>query len=134
MIKLSNPYQIHPEPSIQDTWYDNTVLSVDSNRVSNTTSRYKNKRTITLVDGTTFIEFIRESMLYTPENDSDQFYYVMNTKNQRPDIVSLDLLGVSSFYWVILSDNHMVSPLQMQTQLTLRIPTISVIMNNTNLI
>lgn len=134
MIRLDNPYQVHPEPDIQSTWYSPIVNTVNNNRVYNTTNRYKNKNVITLQDGTTFIEFIRSSMLYTPEDETDQYYYVMPNKSQRPDILSLDLLGASSFYWIILSDNHLVSPLQLQSQLTLRIPTITSIMNNTNLI
>lgn len=134
MIVLNNKYQVHPEPSMQQTWYSTIVTNVESVRTYNTTSRYKNKRRLTLLDGTTFIEFIRHSMLYLEEHDTDQYYFVMASKKQRPDILSLDLLGVSTFYWVILANNHLASPLQMKNDLTLRVPSLTRVINNEKMI
>ena len=134
MIIKSNPYQKHLEPTGKDVWYSSLVTNVANRRTNSTLDRYANKNRITMYDGTTFIEFIRKSMLYTEVKSSDQYYFVDAGKRLRPDLISYELFGTPIFYWVILSDNNLVSSLQAQTNLTLRIPTLSNIVNNERLI
>ena len=134
MAILANPLQKNPEPSYMDTWYSGLVKTVEQDRINSTLSRYRNKRIITLIDGTTFIEFIRKSMLFTNIAPTDQYYFTSAGKKLRPDLLSYELYGTPIFYWVILSDNNLVSSLQMKTNLTLRVPTLSNIVNNNKLI
>ena len=134
MIIKSNPYQKHTEPSAKNTWYSKYVAHVANKRTNSTLDRYANKNRITLNDGTTFIEFIRKSMLYTEIKDTDQYYFVDAGKKLRPDLISYELFGTPIFYWIILSDNNLVSSLQAQTNLTLRIPELSEVINNKKLI
>lgn len=134
MIIKSNPYQKNTEPSARKTWYSSAVVNVASKRTNSTLDRYANKNRITLYDGTTFIEFIRKSMLYTEVKDSDQYYFVEAGKKLRPDLISYELFGTPIFYWIILSDNNLVSSLQAQTNLTLRIPELAEVINNKKLI
>ena len=134
MAILTNPLQKHVEPSYIDTWYSGLVKTVEQARSNSTLSRYRNKRIITLFDGTTFIEFIRKSMLYTNISPDDQYYFTSAGKKLRPDLLSYELYGTPIFYWIILSNNNLVSSLQMKTNLTLRVPTLSNIVNNNKLI
>lgn len=134
MIITSNPYQKNLEPSGKSVWYSSVVTNVANNRTNSTLDRYANKNRITLSDGTTFIEFIRKSMLYTENKSTDQYYFVDAGKRLRPDLISYELFGTPIFYWIILSDNNLVSSLQAQTNLTLRIPVLSDIVNNEKLI
>lgn len=134
MAILTNPLQKHVEPSYQTTWYSSLVKEVETNQSNSTLSRYRNKRIITLFDNTTFIEFIRKDMLYTAVSAEDQYYFVPAGKKTRPDLLSYDLYGTPIFYWMILSDNNLVSPLQMKTNLTLRVPSLASIVNNAKII
>lgn len=134
MAILYNPLQRNQEPSYTDVWYSGLVTEVRSDRSNSTLSRYKNKRVLTLFDKTTFIEFIRKSMLYTDKAPGDQYYFVDSGKRLRPDLLSYELYGTPIFYWVILSDNNLVSPLQVKTNLTLRVPELSNIVNNEKII
>lgn len=134
MIILNNPVQKRLEPSSREIWYSSIVTNVANNRTNSTLDRYANKNRITLRDGTTFIEFIRKSMLYTQEASTDQYYFVDAGKRLRPDLISYELFGTPIFYWLVLSDNNLVSSLQAQTNLTLRIPTLSDIVNNQKII
>lgn len=134
MAILKNPMQKHTEPSFGTTWYSGLVVNIAADRSNSTLSRYKNKRVLTLFDNTTFIEFIRHSMLVTDKAANDQYYFIDAGKRLRPDLLSYELYGTPIFYWVILSDNGFVSPLQMKTNLTLRVPNLSNIVNNDKLI
>lgn len=134
MAILANPLQKNLEPSYQGTWYSSLVKIVEVDETNSTLSRYRNKRIITLFDNTTFIEFIRKSMLYTPVVADDQYYFTPAAKKTRPDLLSYELYGTPIFYWVILSDNNLVSPLQMKTNLTLRVPNLAAIVNNSQII
>jgi len=134
MASFKNPLQNHVEPTLQNIMYSSVVSSIEQTRDDNTLNRYKNKVTITLYDGTTFKEFIRKSMLYTDIADDDQYYYITAGKKQRPDIISRDIYNTPSLYWIILSDNNLVSPLQINSTLTLRIPTIGKVVNNSKII
>lgn len=134
MAILTNPLQKNQEPSFQDVWYSSLVKIVETDTSNSTLSRYKNKRIITLFDNTTFIEFIRKSMLYTPVAPEDQYYFTPAGKKNRPDLLSYELYGTPIFYWVILSNNNLVSPLQMKTNITLRVPSLSNIVNNKKII
>lgn len=134
MAILANPLQKNLEPSYQATWYSSLVKIVEVDETNSTLSRYRNKRIITLFDNTTFIEFIRKSMLYTPIAADDQYYFTPAAKKTRPDLLSYELYGTPIFYWVILSDNNLVSPLQMRTNLTLRVPNLAAIVNNSQII
>lgn len=134
MALLNNPMQRNLEPTFKEAWYSGLVKEVESSISNATLSRYKNKRVLTLFDNTTFIEFIRKSQLYTEKDPTDQYYFVEAGKRVRPDLISNDLYGTPIFYWVILSDNNMVSPLQAKTNLTLRVPSLANIVNNKKLI
>lgn len=134
MAILNNPIQRNPEPTYTEVWYSALVTGVNSNRSNSTLSRYRNKRVLTLFDQTTFYEFIRKSMLYTEKAPADQYYFIDSGKRLRPDLLSYELYGTPIFYWVILSDNNLVSPLQVKTNLTLRVPELSNIVNNSKII
>lgn len=134
MAILTNPMQKHVEPSYTDVWYSSLVVNVESKKTNSTLSRYKNKRVLTLFDKTTFIEFIRKSMIYTDKAPTDQYYFIEAGKKFRPDLISYELYGTPIFYWIILSDNNSVSPLQVRTNLTLRVPELSNIVNNGKII
>ena len=134
MAILTNPLQKHAEPDFQETWYSSLVKTVETNESNSTLSRYRNKRILTLFDNTTFIEFIRKSMIYTDIAPADQYYFVPAGKKTRPDLLSYELYGTPIFYWIILSDNNLVSPLQMKTNLTLRVPSLANIVNDKKII
>lgn len=134
MAILPNPLQKHIEPSFQETWYSSLVTLVEADTSNSTLSRYRNKRILTLFDNTTFIEFIRRDMIYTEVAPTDQYYFVPAGKKTRPDLLSYELYGTPIFYWVILADNNLVSPLQMRTNLTLRVPGLANIVNNKKII
>ena len=134
MAILTNPLQKNIEPSYKDVWYSSLVTQVETDESNSTLSRYRNKRILTLFDNTTFIEFIRKDMLYTPVEAEDQYYFASSAKKNRPDLLSYELYGTPIFYWMILSDNNLVSPLQMRANLTLRVPSLSSIVNNKKII
>lgn len=134
MAVLANPLQKNIEPDYQKTWYSSLVKIVEVDETNATLSRYRNKRIITLFDNTTFIEFIRKDMIYTPVAPEDQYYFTSAGKKMRPDLLSYELYGNPIFYWIILSDNNLVSPLQMRTNLTLRVPNLASILNNDKII
>lgn len=134
MAILKNPMQKNLEPTYTEVWYSNLVTNVELSQSNSTLSRYKNKRVLTLFDNTTFIEFIRKSQLYTEKASTDQYYFIDVSKRLRPDLLSYELYGTPIFYWVLLSDNNLVSPLQAKTNLTLRVPSLSNIVNNSKLI
>ena len=73
-------------------------------------------------------------MLYTPIAADDQYYFTSAGKKTRPDLLSYELYGTPIFYWMILSDNNLVSPLQMKANLTLRVPSLANIVNNEKII
>lgn len=134
MAILTNPIQRHLEPEYSEVWYSSLVANVEVSRSNSTLSRYRNKRVLTLFDNTTFIEFIRQSMLYTDKAATDQYYFIDAGKKLRPDLLSQELYGTPIFYWIILSNNNLVSPLQMKTNLTLRVPSLANIVNDNMLI
>jgi hypothetical protein len=134
MAILTNPLQKNEEPTYQETWYSSLVKIVETDISNSTLSRYRNKRIITLFDNTTFIEFIRKSMIYTPVAAEDQYYFTPAGKKNRPDLLSYELYGTPIFYWIILSDNNLVSPLQMSANLTLRVPSLPNIVNDSKII
>ena len=134
MAILNNPMQKNLEPDYINTWYSSLIVTVNSDKTNATISRYKNKRVLTLFDKTTFIEFIRKSMLYTEKVAGDQYYFIEAGKRLRPDLISYELYGTPIFYWIILSDNNLVSPLQVKANLTLRVPELSNVVNNNKII
>lgn len=134
MAILENPMQKHLEPTYTEAWYSSLVTNVNTDKSNSTLSRYKNKRVLTLFDKTTFIEFIRKSMIYTDKSANDQYYFIEAGKKFRPDLISYELYGTPIFYWIILSDNDLVSSLQVKTNLTLRVPELSSVVNNSKII
>jgi hypothetical protein len=131
---MDNQYQTHVEPSNREVWYSSTISDVYSDRASNTVSRYRNKIRLTSYTGYTFLEFIKKSQLYLPVSAEDQYYFVDASKQYRPDLISNELYGSPIYYWVILSCNNLISPLQVRANLTLRIPPLASILNNGGLI
>lgn len=131
---MDNQYQTHLEPSNREVWYSSTLSDVYSDRANNTLSRYRNKIRITSYSGATFYEFIKKSQLYLDVSSEDQYYFVDASKQYRPDLISNELYGSPIYYWVILSCNDLISPLQVRANLTLRIPPLGSILNNGGLI
>lgn len=132
---MNNQYQDIVEPDGQAIWYSSYINYVQQPKKSTSTlNRYKNKINLTTVTGITTIEFIRKSQLYIPPQEDDQYYLVDASKRYRPDIISNDMYGTPILYWVILSCNNLSSPLQVETNMTLRIPNISTLFNNERVI
>lgn len=131
---MDNQYQTHREPSNREVWYSSTISDVYSDRANNTLSRYRNKIRLTSYTGYSFLEFIKKSQLYLDVSSEDQYYFVDASKQYRPDLISNEIYGSPIYYWVILSCNNLISPLQVRTNLTLRIPPLGEILNNGGLI
>ena len=131
---MNNEYQTHLEPSNREVWFSSTLSDVYSDRDNNTLSRYRNKIRLTSYTGVTFLEFIKKSQLYLPVSPDDQYYFVDASKQYRPDLISNEVYGSPIYYWVILSCNNLISPLQVRTNLTLRIPPLGEILNHGGLI
>lgn len=132
---MNNQYQDIVEPSGKETWYSDYISqAVSPKRSSSTLNRYKNKITLTTISGITSYEFIRKSQLYIEPHDDDQFYFVDASKRYRPDIISNEMYGTPILYWVILSCNNLSSPLQVETNMTLRIPQLTTLFNEEKVI
>lgn len=131
---MNNEYQTHLEPSNREVWFSSTLSDVYSDRDNNTLSRYRNKIRLTSYTGVTFLEFIKKSQLYLEVSTDDQYYFVDASKQYRPDLISNEVYGSPIYYWVILSCNNLISPLQVRTNLTLRIPPLGEILNHGGLI
>ena len=131
---MDNQYQTHLEPTNREVWYSSTLSDIHSDMVNNTVSRYRNKITLTSYMGDTFLEFIKKSQLYLDVSPEDQYYFVDASKQYRPDLISNEIYGSPIYYWVILSCNNLVSPLQVRTNLTLRIPPLGEILSHGGLI
>jgi len=131
---MNNEYQTHLEPSNREVWFSSTLSDVYSDRDNNTLSRYRNKIRLTSYTGVTFLEFIKKSQLYLEVSTDDQYYFVDASKQYRPDLISNEVYGSPIYYWVILSCNNLISPLQVRTNLTLRLPPLGEILNHGGLI
>ena len=131
---MNNQYQTHQEPSNREVWYSKVLSNVVSDRDVNTLNRYRNKIKLTSYSGYNVIEFIKKSQLYLPEDPSDQYYFVDASKQYRPDLISNEVYGSPIYYWVILSCNNLISPLQVAANLTLRLPSLTSILNSGTLI
>lgn len=132
---MDNQYQGIVEPSGKEIWYSSYISYVNNPKHSSSTmNRYKNKINLTTNSGITTIEFIRKSQLYIPPQDDDQYYLVDASKRYRPDVISNDMYGTPILYWVILSCNGLSSPLEVETNMTLRIPNLATIFNNERVI
>lgn len=131
---MNNQYQTHIEPTNREVWYSSTISDVYSDRSSTTLSRYRNKIRLTSYTGYTFLEFVKKSQLVLDVSPEDQYYFVDASKQYRPDLISNEIYGSPIYYWVILSCNNLISPLQVRTNLTLRIPPLGAILNNGGLI
>ena len=131
----NNIYQTRYEPSGKEVWYSSYIVNANSpKRSTSSLSRYTNKITLTTVSGITVLEFIRKSQLYIEPSDSDQYYFVDASKRYRPDIIANEMYGTPILYWVILSCNNLSSPLQVETNMTLRIPQLTTLFNNEKVI
>ena len=131
---MNNEYQTHLEPSNREVWFSSSLSDIYSDKSNNTVSRYRNKIRLTSFSGVTFLEFIKKSQLYLPVSPDDQYYFVDASKQYRPDLISNEVYGSPIYYWVILSCNNLISPLQVRTNLTLRIPPLGEILNHGGLI
>lgn len=131
---MNNEYQTHLEPSNREVWFSSSLSDIYSDKSNNTVSRYRNKIRLTSFSGVTFLEFIKKSQLYLPVSPDDQYYFVDASKQYRPDLISNEVYGSPVYYWVILSCNDLISPLQVRTNLTLRIPPLGEILNHGGLI
>ena len=131
----NNIYQDKAEPTGKETWYSNYIAKATvSKRSTSTLNRYKNKITLTTISGITSYEFIRKSQLYLEPRSDDQYYFVDASKRYRPDVISYEMYGTPVLYWVILSCNNLSSPLEVKTNMTLRIPQLTTLLNNEKVI
>lgn len=130
----NNDYQIHTEPSMQEIWYSNFLNSISQQTTEGTLNRYKNKIYLTSYTGVHTIEFIKRSQLYLKEDPTDTYYFVDASKRYRPDLISLEMYGTPILYWVILECNNLFTPLDVETNLTLRIPSLSRILRDGRLV
>lgn len=132
---MNNIYQDIAEPTGKEIWYSNYIAEANSSKRSTSTlNRYKNKITLTTISGITVYEFIRKSQLYLEPRDDDQYYFVDASKRYRPDVISNEMYGTPILYWVILSCNNLSSPLDVKTNMTLRIPQLTTLLNNEKVI
>lgn len=131
---MNNQYQTHQEPTNREVWYSRVLSNVNSDRDINSLNRYRNKINLTSYSGYNVLEFIKKSQLYLPEAPTDQYYFVDASKQYRPDLISNEIYGSPIYYWVILSCNNLISPLQVVTNLTLRLPSLTSILNSGTLI
>lgn len=132
---MNNQYQSIQEPSGMEVWYSSYISTADSPKHSSSTlSRYKNKINLSTISGISVIEFIRKSQLYLEPDATDQFYFVDASKRFRPDIIAHELYGTPLLYWVILACNNLTSPLEVETNMTLRIPRLARLLSNERVI
>lgn len=131
---MQNEYQTTPEPSGKETWYSASINAVTSGSRVNTMNRYLNKVSLVYFDGTKVTEFIKKSQLYPEPSDDDQYYFVDASKRFRPDIIAQEVYGTPLLYWVILSANHLARPLDVKTNMTLRVPSLNTILRNGRLL
>lgn len=134
MINEYGGFQSKPEPSNKEVWYSYSISTAECNRTNSTISRYRNKIRLNAVNGTQALEFIKRSQLYINKSPKDEYYYVDASKRYRPDLLSFELYGTPELYWVILECNNLNTPLDMETTLTLRVPSLSSIINNRQVI
>lgn len=128
---MDTDYQTITEPSNQSIWYSGFISNAISQTYdSSTLNRYKNKINLVNIQGTRVIEFIRKTQLYIEPANDDQYYFVDSSKRYRPDLISLEMYGTPILYWVILICNNLSHPLEVKTNMTLRIPQLSTILNN----
>lgn len=128
---MDTDYQTITEPSNQSIWYSGFISNaISQNYDSSTLNRYKNKINLVNIQGTRVIEFIRKTQLYIEPANDDQYYFVDSSKRYRPDLISLEMYGTPILYWVILICNNLSHPLEVKTNMTLRIPQLSTILNN----
>lgn len=128
---MQNEYQDRIEPSGQETWYSSFIsAAISPPRQESTLNRYKNKINIVTATGTRVIEFIKKSQLYIEPSEGDQFYFVDASKRYRPDIIANEVYGNPQLYWVILACNNLSHALQVKTNMTLRIPQLSTILQD----
>lgn len=128
---MDTDYQTITEPSNQSIWYSGFISNaISQNYDSSTLNRYKNKINLVNIQGTRVFEFIRKTQLYIEPANDDQYYFVDSSKRYRPDLISLEMYGTPILYWVILICNNLSHPLEVKTNMTLRIPQLSTILNN----
>ena len=128
---MDTDYQTITEPSNQSIWYSGFISNaISQNCDSSTLNRYKNKINLVNIQGTRVLEFIRKTQLYIEPANDDQYYFVDSSKRYRPDLISLEMYGTPILYWVILICNNLSHPLEVKTNMTLRIPQLSTILNN----
>ena len=128
---MDTDYQTITEPSNQSIWYSGFISNAISQTYdSSTLNRYKNKINLVNIQGTRVIEFTRKTQLYIEPANDDQYYFVDSSKRYRPDLISLEMYGTPILYWVILICNNLSHPLEVKTNMTLRIPQLSTILNN----
>lgn len=128
---MDTDYQTITEPSNQSIWYSGFISNaISQNYDSSTLNRYKNKINLVNIQGTRVLEFIRKTQLYIEPANDDQYYFVDSSKRYRPDLISLEMYGTPILYWVILICNNLSHPLEVKTNMTLRIPQLSTILNN----
>lgn len=119
------------EPDGMEIWYSSHVSDViEPPRSSSTLNRYKNKLQLVDSTGVRMIEFIKQSQLYLEPRDDDQYYFVDASKRYRPDAISMEVYGTPILYWVILMCNNLSHPLDVKTNMTLRIPRLSTLFDN----
>lgn len=123
------------EPIGADIWYSSYISQAISPKISTgTLNRYKNKINLITMNGTRVIEFIKQSQLVLPKGEGDKYYFVDSSKRYRPDLISLEMYGTPNLYWVILACNNLSHPLQVKTNMTLRIPALSAILDDGRLV
>lgn len=131
---MFSEYQTKIEPTNKEVWYSGTINSATSSRNNSTLNRYTNKINLFYFDGTKVTEFIKKSQLYPEQSLDDQYYFVDASKRYRPDLIAQELYGTPILYWVILSANNLARPLDVKTNMTLRIPSLSSVLQNGRLI
>lgn len=118
-----NEYQTNREPTSKEVWYSRVIDSTHQKTTNNSTlNRYKTKLRLTTSNGLSVIEFMKKSQVHIKESNKDQIYYVDASKQYRPDLISLEVYGTASLYWVILSCNNLKNPLELKAGTNIRIP------------
>lgn len=121
----------NPEPTGREVWYASSIVNLESpNQANVTLNRYKNKIYLDTYTGIQACEFIKKSQIYIPESADDSYYFVDASKRRRPDLISYEIYGTPLLYWVILSCNDLATPLELETNMTLRCPSLSALINN----
>lgn len=106
------------------TWFDNSVLSVSSQKYNyEEINRYKKKFLIEVNEPKNVqLSFFRKSDMTLDIQDSDSFFYIDAKYAYRPDLISYNIYGSPLYYWAILAANNMKSFWDMEPGLTIRIP------------